>query len=252
MFDDLKGDVSVITGGNRGIGLGCAKSLAQVGSDIAIIARNEKKCLEAIEQLKQYDVKCKYYIADVTSQKEIQQSVDKIIDDFGRIDVLVNNSGIVRNVGAEDMSWNDWYDVINVNLNGVFIVSQIVGRHMIKQKKGSIVNISSISAYIVNEPQLQCSYNASKAAVSQLTKSLAFEWVKHNIRVNAIAPGYILTDLLKHGQESNMFDHWMEMTPMKRAGNPEDIGKLSVYLASDASSFTTGSIFIVDGGYTLT
>ncbi len=247
----LKGKVALVTGGNRSMGKGFAIALAQAGADIAIQARNEEAAKKAVEEVLAEGVQCKFYKGDVGNYEECEKVVSAVEKDFGKIDILVNNAGICRNVPAEDMSLQDWNDVINVNLNAVFFMSQLVGRIMIKNKSGSIINISSMSAEIVNYPQPQCGYNASKAGVSQLTKSLALEWVDHNVRVNAIAPGYILTDLLIPGMSSDWAKKWIENTPMKRIGSIEELGGLAVYLASDASTFTTGSVFIVDGGYTL-
>lgn len=249
---DLKGKVALVTGGNRGIGKGIALALAQAGADIAIQARNEEAAKKAIAEIEKTGVRCKFYQGDISHLENCKNVVDAVEKDFGKIDILVNNAGIVRNVNAEDMSLEDWNAVINVNLNAVFVFSQLVGRIMIKNKGGSIINISSMSAFVVNTPQPQCSYNASKAAVSHLTRSLAVEWAKYNIRVNSIAPGYILTDLLEPGMGSDWARQWIEATPMKRVGQTSELAGIALYLASEASTYTTGSIFTVDGGYSLT
>ena len=178
--------------------------------------------------------------------------VSKVLNHFGKIDVLFNNAGITHHEKLEDILFEDWYKVININLNGVFLVSKAVGRVMIEQQKGSIINISSMSGLIANTPQSQSSYNTSKAGVIMLTKSLAMEWAQHNIRVNTIAPGYMKTELTKPYFEENgdMVKTWMNLTPMARPGTPDELGGLALYLASDASSFVTGSVYTVDGGYT--
>lgn len=247
----LKGKTALVTGGNRGIGKGIALALAQAGADVAIHARDESAGRKAVEEIKKAGVKCEFFKGDITVPEDVERVVDGVVGKFGKIDVLVNNAGIVRNVNAEDMTWSDWYDVINVNLNGVFLMSQAVGRVMIKNRSGSIINISSMSANIVNIPQPQSSYNASKAAVSHLTRSLAMEWAPYNVRVNAIAPGFIETELTHRGLSTDWGKVWVDMTPMKRVGQPEELGGVAVYLASEASSFTTGSIIVVDGGYSI-
>lgn len=190
--------------------------------------------------------------SDVTSPEDAQSVVVNVMERFGRIDVLINNAGIVKLVKAEDMDLQDWNTVINVNLNGVFIMSQAVGKVMIGHRKGSIINISSMSGLIVNIPQSQSAYNASKAGVIMLTKSLASEWARHNIRVNTIAPGYMKTDLTApyFNENGEMVQRWMDLSPMGRPGNPDELGGIALYLASDASSFATGAVFVIDGGYT--
>lgn len=247
----LEGKTALITGGNRGIGRKIGLAMAQAGANVTIMDLSlDEAGQKTIEDIKTLGVKSAFYAGDVTSAEDCNRVISKLVEDFSKIDILVNNAGICKNVEAEKMSWEDWYSVINVNLNGVFLMSQAAGREMIKEKSGSIINISSMSASIVNYPQPQCSYNASKAGVSHLTRSLAYEWVKYNIRVNAIAPGYIGTDLTRAQLSTEWGKIWQEATPMKRVGKPEELGGIAVYLASDASSFTTGSIMTVDGGYT--
>lgn len=247
----LKDKVALVTGGNRGIGKGICISLAQAGANIAIMARDEKAGKETVEEIKKIGVECIFIKGDVTSSDDCTESVEEAVNKFGKLDIGVNNAGIAVNVPAEKMTWDQWHNIINVNLNGVFLMCQAQGRQMIKQGSGCIINISSISSFIINSPQPQCSYNASKAAVSHLTRSLAYEWAKYNVRVNAIAPGYIGTELLKLGLTTEWGKKWLEYTPMNRVGTPEEVGGLAVYLASDASSFATGSVMIADGGYTL-
>jgi len=247
----LKGKSALVTGGSRGIGKGIAIALAQAGADVVIMSKNPKNGEKTSAELKDMGANSAYVSGDVINPDDCQRAVDEVIKMFGKIDVLVNNAGIAVNVNAEDMSWSDWYDVMNVNLNGVFLMSQAAGREMIKRKSGSIINVSSISGFIVNYPQPQCSYNASKAAVNHLTKSLAFEWSKYNVRVNAIAPGYIRTDLVQGGLDAEIGKIWLSMTPMGRVGQPHELGGIAVYLASDTSLYTTGSIIVVDGAYSI-
>lgn len=247
----LAGKVALITGGNRGIGKAISFALAEAGATIVIMARDEPTSIKTISEIQGLGNEGAFYKGDVTISDDVSKVVDQVVQKFGKIDILVNNAGIVRNVKAEEMDWSDWYDVINTNLNGVFLMSQQVGKQMIKQGKGSIINISSMSANIVNWPQPQCSYNAAKAAVSHLTKSLAMEWAVHNIRVNAIAPGYISTELTKSALTTDWGKIWIDLTPQKRVGTPEELGGLAVYLASEASSYVTGSIIVIDGGYSI-
>jgi NAD(P)-dependent dehydrogenase (short-subunit alcohol dehydrogenase family) len=250
----MKDYCSIITGGATGLGKAMAEGLADMGSHIVIADRDRSRAEQTAEAMHaEKGVRVLAIEADVTRPEDVQRIVEESLAAFGKIDVLVNNAGIVRTAKAEDMSFQDWSDVINVNLNGVFLMSQAVGRVMIQQQKGSIVNISSMSGIIVNTPQGQCSYNASKAAVISLTKSMAAEWASHSVRVNTIAPGYMKTELTKHffEQGGGITDLWMERTPLGRPGIPEDLAGIVVYLASEASSYATGGVFVVDGGYTV-
>lgn len=250
----LEGYCAIVTGGATGLGNAMAKAFADMGSNIVIADLDGAKAEEAAAEIRsEKGVQVLVVQADVTKMADVDCVVAAAENVFGKIDVLLNNAGIVRNAKAEEMSYQDWYDVINVNLNGVFLMSQAVGRVMIRQKSGSIINISSMSGIVVNTPQCQCAYNASKAAVIALTKSLAVEWANHSVRVNTIAPGYMKTELTRKFFENGggMTDKWMDMTPMGRPGVPEDLGGIAVYLASEASSYATGGVFVIDGGYTI-
>ena len=253
MFD-MKGKVSVITGGAQGLGKAMAEALAEAGSKIVIGEINTELGEETANGLKdKYGIDAIVVKCDVTKPEDAQALADKTVEAFGRIDVLINNAGITKHIGAADVLPEDWLAVINVNLNGVFYCSQAAGRYMIKQKGGSIINISSMSGLIVNTPQEQASYNASKAAVIHLGKSLASEWAPYNIRVNSICPGYMKTDMTKGIFErgGEWVDTWMRMSPMKRPGEPDELKGLVLYLASDASTFTNGAAIPVDGAYTV-
>ena len=250
----LKGKTAVVTGAARGLGKAMSEAMADCGADIAVLdidIETAKATADFIQAT--YGVKSKAFYVDVAKYDSCQQACDAVMDEWGHIDVLLNNAGICINVDAQNMSLADWTKVIDINMNGVWYMSQIVGRVMMKQKGGNIINLSSMSGYIVNTPQGQVSYNASKAGVIHMTRSLAAEWVDYNIRVNSIAPGYMDTDLVHKTLVENgpWARKWIEMTPMKRAGNPAELGPLAVYLASDASSFMTGSIVVIDGGYTI-
>jgi len=250
----LAGKCAVVTGAATGLGKAMANALADVGANIVIADINMEKAEKTAEELRLKNVEVMALKLDVTMYDDVNICVKKVLEKFGKIDILINNAGIARHSKAEDMSLKDWNDIMNVNLTAVFIMSQVVGRIMISQKQGSIINISSMSGIIVNTPQNQSAYNASKAGVIMLTKSLATEWAQHNVRVNTIAPGYMNTELtevfMKNEQNKPTVDRWMQFTPMGRVGEPEELKGIAVYLASDASSYVTGSVFTVDGGYT--
>jgi NAD(P)-dependent dehydrogenase (short-subunit alcohol dehydrogenase family) len=249
----MKNKVSIVTGGARGLGKAMAIALAQAGSNIVIAEIDMEIAQKTSAEIKElYNVETIAVHCDVASPKEAQGMAKSAIDKFGKIDVLVNNAGITKNIPAESIPSEDWLEVINVNLNGVFFCAQAVGNYMIQQKSGQIINIASMAGVIVCTPQTQAAYNTSKAGVIHLTKSLACEWAQYNIRVNAIAPGYIRTDMTKDvfQKGGELPERWMSMTPMHHPGNPEDLDGIVLYLASEASAFTTGSIFLIDGGYT--
>ncbi len=251
---ELNNKVSIVTGGAMGLGKAMAQALAQAGSNIIIADLNHEVAQKTVNEIKHNEgVDAIAIKVDVTNENQVRALVTKTLEHFGKIDVLINNAGVTIHEKAEDMSFNDWNKVINVNLNGVFLVSKYVGKVMISQAKGSIINISSMSGIVSNTPQCQCAYNASKAGVIMLTKSLAMEWAPHNIRVNTIAPGYMKTELTKPYFEEGgeMVERWMELTPMRRPGNPEELGGIALYLASEASAFATGGVFTIDGGYTV-
>lgn len=250
----MKNKVSVITGGAQGLGKSMAKALAGAGSDIVIAEINTELAKQTVNEIqKEFGIRAIEMKCDVTKPEDAQNLIQETITAFGKIDVLINNAGIVKHIDAQDVSPEEWLSVINVNLNGVFFCAQAAGRAMIKQGFGNIVNIASMSGLIVNTPQPQTSYNASKAAVIHLTKSLASEWAPYHIRVNAVCPGYMKTDMTKSFFEKggDWVDRWMDFSPMKRPGLPEELDGIILYLASDASTFTTGAAIPVDGGYTI-
>ena len=249
----LNGNVAIVTGGARGLGKAMANALAQAGSNLVIADIDLEEAQKTASELQKEGVEAIALQADVTQPEQIEQMINVIVEKFGKIDVLINNAGIALHVKLEDMDFHDWSKIMDVNLNSVFLMCKAVGKIMIKQQKGSIINISSMSGIIVNTPQCQAAYNTSKAGVIMLTKSLAVEWAQHNIRVNTIAPGYMKTELTRPFFEGNsdMVKQWIDMTPMKRPGNPPELEGIAVYLASDASSFATGGVFVIDGGYSL-
>jgi NAD(P)-dependent dehydrogenase (short-subunit alcohol dehydrogenase family) len=246
----MAGKVSVVTGANRGIGQALVTALAEAGSDVVLLVRDVKGAAGLVERLQGLGVGALAVAADVTEPDQVQRAVDQIVAKVGTFDVLVNNAGACIHRPALEVTGDEWRYVMDVNVDGVWHCAQAFGRHMVAQRRGVIINIGSISAQIVNRPQWQPAYNASKAAVHQLTKSLAAEWAPYGVRVNALAPGYIKTEMAPVDRPE-FRQHWIEDAPMRRYGTPEELGPSIVYLASDASSFMTGSVLVVDGGYTV-
>ena len=244
---DLNGRVAVVTGGGQGIGLACARALGEAGAEVIVADLLAERAQSAVAELTALGLKAKPLQLDVTDSAAVERAAQQF-----PADILVNNAGIAKsNVKAEDTSDEHWRLHMEVNLNGVFWCCRSWGKGMLERGKGSIVNIGSMSGFIVNKPQPQSFYNASKAAVHHLTKSLACEWGQRGVRVNAVAPTYIETPLTKFGMEDqSMYPTWMEMTPMGRVGQPEEIASTVLFLAADASSLLTGSIVLADAGYT--
>ena len=245
----LDGKKAFVTGGASGIGYNITIALAEAGADVAIVDVDEGTAKTSAEEIAKATGKKIIAIkADVTKKPEVDSMIEVILKTFGRIDAAFCNAGIALNVPAEEMTLEDWNKVININLTGVFLTAQAAGKVMIKQGGGSIINTASMSAHIVNVPQPQCSYNASKAGVIQLTKSLAVEWAQYGIRVNSISPGYIATPMSVDSPQK-LKDAWMPLIPMHRMGKPEELIGPVIYLAADSSGYTSGSDVIVDGAY---
>lgn len=244
----LTGKKAYVTGGARGIGKSVSIALAQAGADIAIVDMDIDEAEKTARELESYGIKTIAVQANVTNPQDVNKMIDTILEAFGTIDIAFNNAGICINEKAEEMSFESWKKVIDINLTGVFLTAQAASRVMIKNGKGTIINTASMSGHIVNSPQPQCAYNASKAGVIMLTKSLAVEWAPYNVRVNCISPGYIGTDMTL--KATNWIPGWVESTPVRRMGNPDELQGAVLYLASDASTFTTGSDIVVDGAFT--
>jgi NAD(P)-dependent dehydrogenase (short-subunit alcohol dehydrogenase family) len=240
----LDGRVAIVTGGARGIGLETAQALKENGAKIVIVDINAEAGEKAAKELG-FD----FVHADLTNSNEVTGLAAEVQSKYGHIDIAFNNAGIAVNANSEACLDEDWHRVININLHAVFYCCREFGKIMLERGKGSIINTASISGIISNTPQPQAAYNVSKAAVIMLTKSLAAEWAKRGVRVNSVSPGYISTEMAKAANPEWKAD-WLKLTPMGRLGEPREVASAVVYLASDASSYFTGSNLVVDGGYT--
>jgi NAD(P)-dependent dehydrogenase (short-subunit alcohol dehydrogenase family) len=248
----LDGRVAVVTGGGRGIGLACCQALAEAGAKVVIADFDAAVAEGGRAEMKRGGFDAGIVMMDVTRPDEVAAAAGEVARRHGAADILVCNAGIARSgTAAEEVSDEHWRNVIDVNLNGVFWCCRSFAKPMIARRRGAIVNLGSMSGYIVNRPQKQSYYNASKAAVHHLTRSLATEWAPYGVRVNAVAPTYIDTPLLKtvDGLEEKMRD-WLRDTPIGRLGRPDEIASVVHFLASDAASLLTGSIVLADGGFT--
>jgi NAD(P)-dependent dehydrogenase (short-subunit alcohol dehydrogenase family) len=248
---NLDGRIAVVTGGGRGIGLEICRALGEAGATLVIADVIEESAVAAADALANEGIGAEARALDVTDAAAVTAAAADIHARHGQVDILVNNAGMARNTDAIATTDEEWRAVMDVNLNGVFHCARAFGNYMVEHGSGSVVNLGSMSGIIANKPQPQAAYNASKAAVHLLTKSLACEWASNNVRVNALAPGYVATEMTRPGREKEEWNSmWLEMTPMKRCAAPDEIASAALFLASDASSFITGSVLVVDGGYT--
>jgi NAD(P)-dependent dehydrogenase (short-subunit alcohol dehydrogenase family) len=242
----LDARVALVTGAGQGIGAEIARTLANAGAQVVVADRNATTGAEMATAVGGLFVEL-----DVTDSSSVKGAVEAVLGAHGRIDILVNNAGIVRNSPAESTSDEEWRAILSVNNDGVFWCCREVGRVMLEAGRGSIINIASMSGIVVNRPQPQAAYNVSKAAVIMLTKSLAAEWASRGVRVNAVAPGYVATELTLKGMSNPEWRaEWLRSTPMGRVAQPAEIAPAVLYLASDAASYVTGSVMVIDGGYT--
>ena len=247
----LNGRTALITGAGQGIGAACAAALGEAGASVIIADMNAAAAESTAAELAAKGVTAAAVTMDVTDSNAVEQAAAELTGKHGNIHILVNNAGVaVSDVRAEDTGDEHWRHHMRVNVDGVFWCCRAFGRRMLEAGGGAIVNIGSMSGLIVNKPQPQSFYNASKAAVHHLTKSLAAEWAARGVRVNAVAPTYIETPLTKFGmQDTEMYQTWLDMTPMARVGQPHEIASIVHFLASDAASLMTGAIVVADGGY---
>jgi NAD(P)-dependent dehydrogenase (short-subunit alcohol dehydrogenase family) len=248
----LDGKKGFVTGGARGIGKSVTLALCEAGADIAIVDTDVDEARKTAAWIAEQTGRDVFSVkTDVTNPNDVDSMIEAVLERFGRLDIAFCNAGICINTPAEEMTLDQWNRVIGINLTGVFLTAQAAGKVMLKQGSGSIINTASMSAHIVNVPQPQCAYNASKAGVIQLTKSMAVEWATRGVRVNSISPGYIGTELILAAPHLKaLIEEWNKMGPLKRVGKPEELQALVVYLAGDMSSFTTGSDFVADGAFT--
>jgi NAD(P)-dependent dehydrogenase (short-subunit alcohol dehydrogenase family) len=252
VFDLLRqdGKTSIVTGGNRGIGRAIADGLAEAGSNVVVANRDGEAGAEAADEIAaEHDVETLAVETDVTSEGDVAAMVEATVEEFGSIDVLVNNAGIVHHTPVEDKSVSEFQDTLNVNLTGAYRCSKYAGEVMKSGDGGVILNVSSMSAFIANYPQHQVDYQASKGGLEAFKNQLASEWAEYGIRVNNINPGYVFTDNIVHGED--VIETWRSEMLVEEFAEPEDIAPLAVYLASDAAWYVTGESVVIDGGYTV-
>ena len=246
---ELTGKVAVVTGGNGGIGLGIAMGLAGAGANIVVAARSVEKTAQALENIRALGVETHGITVDVTQEPAIQRMVTNTIDHMGRLDILVNNSGIAVRAQPQDLTAAQWDSVVDVNLRAAFLASKEVYSHMVSAGGGKVINVGSM--YSLFGSDWGAPYAASKAGLVQLTKSLAVAWAKDNIQVNAVLPGWFVTDLTRGipDADPNRYDNINRRIPTGRWGEPSELGGAAVFLASAASDYVTGAALTVDGGY---
>ena len=247
---NLEGRKALVTGAGRGIGRVLAISLAQAGCDVAILEKNIEDAHNVVGEIKKIGKKAAAFQVDVTKKAEVEKAFSAAAKFLGRLDIVINNAGVCIHEAAEDTSEEHFDYIVDTDLKGVFLCCQSAMKVMEPQKKGSIINIASMSGTVSNYPQKQAHYNAAKAGVILLTKCLAVEWVDLGIRVNSISPGYTRTEMTVKTSPPEMIAQWESMIPMRRMAEPQELAGAAIYLASDASTYTTGSDIIVDGGYT--
>jgi NAD(P)-dependent dehydrogenase (short-subunit alcohol dehydrogenase family) len=247
---DLTGHVAIVTGGSIGLGRQMAQGLAEMGANLVLCARKKERCETAAEELRTLGVKTVPLACDVTNPASVQEVVQTTVSQFGRIDILINNAGTSWGAPTEEMSLEQWNKVLQTNLTGTFLCSQAVGKIMIAQKRGKIINIASVAGMAGSPPELQAiGYSTSKGGVITFTRDLARKWASHNIHVNAIAPGWFPTHMSGGVIDRNR-ENILKGIPVGRLGSENDLKGAAVFLASSASDFVTGHVLVVDGGQT--
>jgi NAD(P)-dependent dehydrogenase (short-subunit alcohol dehydrogenase family) len=250
----LDGETAIVTGGSRGIGRALAEALAEAGANVCIANRSEEEGrVAAAEIADATGAETMAVPTDVTDEQDVEHLAGATVERMGGIDVLVNNAGIARTAPAHEMSLETWHEVLETNLTGVFLPTKHAGGWMVENGGGTVVNMASMSAFVANYPQEEVVYHASKGGVVSFTRQLASEWAEHGIRANAIAPGYIRTEMIDELLEENpdMEEAWLSEMLMTEMAPPEELGGTVVYLASGASSYMTGETIVIDGGYTV-
>ncbi len=247
---DVSGRKALVTGAGRGIGRVLAIALAEAGCDVALFGLHRQTLAPVEAEIRKLGVECMLFEGDVSRKTEVDRGFVEAAERFGHLDVCVNNAGVSLQQPVEQTPQADFDRILDVNLKGVFLCCQAAARLMIPRHTGSIINIGSISARVVNVPQKQAVYNTSKAAVVMLTQSMAVEWSGHGIRVNSISPGYMKTEMTLSSM-APLFPAWEALTPMERLGEPAELRGALLFLASDASTYVTGHDLVVDGGYTV-
>jgi len=248
---DLKGKIAIVTGGNRGIGFAVARGLAKAGAAVVIANRNADAGQKAAEVIRNNGFRATAIPTDVSRKSSVQSLVDAVLQEFSRIDILVNSAGVIDRGRVEDFTEAQYDYIMDINLKGLFFCCQLVGKQMLKQGRGKIINISSNVSEVIQAGRVV--YAASKAGVSHLTRGLALEWAKHHINVNAIGPGPTITELNRKYFEDNPADlqERIDSIPMARVGDPQDLVGAAIFLASEASNYVTGQTLLVDGGSTI-
>jgi NAD(P)-dependent dehydrogenase (short-subunit alcohol dehydrogenase family) len=258
IYPDLAGKLVIVTGGGRGIGLAAVRRFLEQGSEVVVVDLRMTAGELGEPDADGWrgvtgDVACEFAELDVADLDSVRVFAAALARRHGAPDVVLNAAGIVRGASAEEMPGNDWRDVIDVNLSGIFYMTQALGNAMLANERGSIVNIGSMSGIISNYPQKQVSYNVSKAGVIHLSRTVAAEWAGRGVRVNSVSPGYIGTDMTIPNMAANpdWTEAWLERVPIGRVGTPDEVVAVILFLASDASSYVVGSDLVVDGGYTV-
>lgn len=248
---DLSGQTAIVTGGGSGLGRQMAGALAELGADVVVCARKLERCQQAAAELAGLGVRTLALACDLRQPGDAQAVVDRTVGEFGRLDVLVNDAGTTWGAPAEETPLPGWQKVMDVNLTGLFLMSQAAARHMIGRGGGSIVNIASVAALRGSPPGMMdaVAYSASKGGVVSLTRDLAWKWAPHGIRVNAIAPGWF-PSAMSQVLLDRFGDAFLEQIPLRRFGGPEDLKGAIAFLASPASAYVTGHTLVVDGGQT--